>query len=232
LTPRITAQSTYYIRLDTSVAGIESDYGWLLDAVRTQVNCETIVLYQVHGETSSVKAVAARSGIAARVKDVGVRLEKAANDWIEALSGPVQGIPDSEPNFKTLPEVLQYELKRLLIAPLRTERHLLGLLTLGKSVETGFDLPMIEVAQQVARLLTAVLERDFLQRQLLERKLVERAKGVLQQRRGLSEEQAYFLIRDSSRQRGIPMVEVAKEIIGTYVQPRGRFNPGVWRQKI
>ena len=91
---------------------------------------------------------------------------------------------------------------------------------------------MIEVAQQVARLLTAVLERDFLQRRLLERKLVERAKGILQQRRKLSEEQAYFIIRDNSRHRGIPMVEVAKEIIGTDVQPRGRFSPKVWRQTI
>jgi GAF domain-containing protein len=230
LLTQYTGQANYYIRLDSSVAEIETDYAWLLDAVRRETNCEVGVLYGVHEELSDVSAIAVRSRIAPRTEDIGVRLDNAAHEWIKALTGPLQGRPAGESNFKVFPEVLQYDLKRLVIAPLRAEKQMFGLLTLGRSVEAGFDPPAIEMVQRTARLLTAVLERDFLQRGLLERKLVDRAKGILQQRRRLSEEQAYQQLRDDSHSRGIPMIDVAKEIIDIHVQQGGRFEAEAWRE--
>lgn len=179
-----------------------------------------------------MSAIAVRSRIAPRTEDVGVRLDNAANQWIKALTEPVQGRPAGEPNFKVFPEVLQYELTRLLIAPLRAEKQIFGLLTLGRTAEAGFDPPAIAVVQRTARLLAAVLERDALQRGLLERKLVDRAKGILQQRQRLSEEQADRLLRSDSRRRGVSMINVAKEIIDTHVQQGGRLHPKFWRQTI
>jgi GAF domain-containing protein len=142
----------------------------------------------------------------------------------------VQSNSAGEPNFEKFPEVRQYELKRLLIAPLRTEDRLFGLLTLGRSIDTEFDTAAIEVVRRTARLLTTVLEHDFLQQELLERKLVDRAKGILQQRRKLSDEQAHLVLRRESRHRGPPMIDVAKEIIEKYAQTGSRFRPEVWRQ--
>jgi transcriptional regulator with GAF, ATPase, and Fis domain len=152
------------------------------------------------------------------VKEVGVTLSDPTSQWIESLAGPAQGKPAAEPNFERFPEVLQYELKRLLVVPLRTEHHFPGLLTLGRTDSTGFDSAAIEVVLRASRLLVAVLERDSLQQKLLERKLVERAKGILQQRRRLSEEQAYLLLRNNSRRRRMPMVNLAREIIDVSVQ--------------
>jgi GAF domain-containing protein len=209
----------YYIRLDSTVAETDTDHAFLLDAVRLQTGSQTAVLYGFEAETSEVNAVAARSGSAARVKDVGVTLSHATGRWIESLGGPVQGRPAGEPDFERFPEVLQYQVKRLVIVPLRTQDNLLGLLTLGRSAETSFEPAAMDVARRAGRLLTAVLERDSLQQRLLERKLVERAKGILQQRRKLSEEQAYLLLRNNSRRRRMPMVNLAKEIIEIYVQP-------------
>ena len=45
------------------------------------------------------------------------------------------------------------------------------------------------------------------------RKLVERAKGILQQRHGLTEEEAYLKLRDQSRRLRRPMKELAEAII-------------------
>jgi GAF domain-containing protein len=160
------------------------------------------------------------------VKEVGVTLSAATSRWVESLTGAVQGRPATEPHFEKFPEVLQYQLKRLIVVPLRTENDLFGLLTLGRTIDAGFDQPALEVAQRAGRLLTAVLERDSLQHKLLERKLVERAKGILQQRRRLTEEQAYLLLRNNSRRRRMPMVNLAKEIIETYVAVGG---PGRWQ---
>jgi hypothetical protein len=212
-------QTRYYIRLDSSVAETETDHALLLDAARSQTDSETAVLYAIQSEMSEVNAITARSGSAARVKDVGVTMSHATSQWLESLPGPVQGRPAGESNFERFPEVLQYQVKRLAIVPLRTQDDLLGLLTLGRPVETGFEPAAMDVAQRAGRLLTAVLERDSLQQKLLERKLVELAKGILQQRRKLSEEQAYLLLRNNSRRRRMPMVNLAKEIIETYLQP-------------
>lgn len=211
-------QNRFYIRLDSGIAETETDYALALDAARLQTDSQTAVLYAFQPESSEVKAIAARSGAVARVKEVGVTLSHPTSQWIEALNEPVQGKPAAEPNFEKFPEVLQYQLKHLLVVPLRTESRLLGLLTLGGPDNSGFDSAAIEVARRAGRLLVAVLERDFLQQKLVERKLVERAKGILQQRRRLSEEQAYLLLRNNSRRRRMPMVNLAREIIDVSVQ--------------
>jgi GAF domain-containing protein len=211
-------QNRYYIRLDAGIAETETDYALALDAAQLQTDSQTAVLYAFHPESSEVKAIAARSAAVARVKEVGVTLSHSTSQWIESLTGPVQGKPAADPNFEKFPEVLQYQLKHLLVVPLHTENRLLGLLTLGRSNSAAFDAVAIEVAQRAGRLLVAVFERDFLQQKLLERKLVERAKGILQQRRRLSEEQAYLLLRNNSRRRRMPMVNLAREIIDVSVQ--------------
>jgi GAF domain-containing protein len=212
------SQTRYYIRSDSGAAETETDYALLLDAVRLQTGSETAALYEFQPETSEFNAITSRSSIGARMKDVGVTLSSTTSQWIGSLAGPTQGRPAAEPNFEKFPEVLQYQLKRLAIIPLRTENDLLGLLTLGRLIETTFEPADIEVAERAGRLLTAVLERNSLEQKLLERKLVERAKGILQQRRNLSEERAYLLLRDNSRRRRMPMVNLAKEIIESYVQ--------------
>jgi transcriptional regulator with GAF, ATPase, and Fis domain len=212
------ARTRYYIRLDSSAAGLETDHTLLLDASRLHTDSQTAVVYGFQPEISELNAIAARSSSAARVKDVGVTLSAATSQWLDSLANPVHGRPSAEPNFEKFPEVLQYQLQRLMVVPLRTENDILGLLTLGRFADSVFDQAALEVAHRAGRVLTAVLERDSLQEKLLERKLVERAKGILQQRRRLSEEQAYLLLRNNSRRRRMPMVSLAKEIIDTYVQ--------------
>ena len=50
-------------------------------------------------------------------------------------------------------------------------------------------------------------------RQLAERKVVERAKGLLQQRLGVSEDEAYQRLREESRRQRRPMRDVAEAML-------------------
>jgi uroporphyrinogen-III synthase len=52
-----------------------------------------------------------------------------------------------------------------------------------------------------------------MKRQLETRKVVERAKGILQQRYSLTEEDAYLRLRNESRRLRRPMKELAEAII-------------------
>ena len=56
-------------------------------------------------------------------------------------------------------------------------------------------------------------EASLVRQQLEERKIIERAKGVLQQRFGLSEEEAYRRLRDESRRLRRSMRDVAEAVL-------------------
>jgi two-component system, response regulator PdtaR len=66
------------------------------------------------------------------------------------------------------------------------------------------------LAEENARLLEETLE---MKRQLEVRKLVERAKGILQHRHSLTEEEAYLRLRNESRRLRRPMRDLAEAII-------------------
>jgi AmiR/NasT family two-component response regulator len=68
----------------------------------------------------------------------------------------------------------------------------------------------------LAALLTTSTLREELQKaaQLLaDRKLLDRAKGLLQETLGWSEEEAYLHIRRLSRQHRTPMRQIARQVI-------------------
>jgi len=73
---------------------------------------------------------------------------------------------------------------------------------------------IIEVA--VARFSEYQRLRDELaeaNQKLEERKLIERAKGILMESRGMSEEEAYRTLRSMAMDRGKRMSEIAKQVI-------------------
>ncbi|MGO1000979.1 ANTAR domain-containing response regulator [Lysobacter sp. CA196] len=54
---------------------------------------------------------------------------------------------------------------------------------------------------------------DDVQQQLLDRKLIDRAKGVLMEKRGMSESEAYAALRQQAMRQGAKLVDVARQII-------------------
>jgi len=75
--------------------------------------------------------------------------------------------------------------------------------------------PIVQVA--VARFedyQTVKGERDEAQAKLAERKLVDRAKGILMQKRGVSEDEAYHMLRRLAMEKNLKMGELAERLIG------------------
>jgi GAF domain-containing protein len=216
----------YYIRLNTAAADLDSNLTTVLEGTVLRAGADVAVVYRFDAAAGEFNAVARHTDLPMRVPDVGATLSDATTQWLEDIGGPVQGEPSLDPFFEKFPEVIQHRLERLLVTPLRGAEEWLGILTIGRSQDRAFDEDAIEVAQRSARLLSAVMERDSLQQKLAERKLVERAKGILQRRRRLSEEQAYLMLRNTSRRRRKPMAELAKEIIQTQLPSPPPRQPG------
>ncbi|MBI4876878.1 MAG: GAF domain-containing protein [Acidobacteria bacterium] len=76
--------------------------------------------------------------------------------------------------------------------------------------QMGVAVAKARLAEENARLQEESLE---MKRQLEMRKLVERAKGILQKRSNLTEEEAYLRLRNESRRLRRPMRDLAEAII-------------------
>ncbi|MDR7545044.1 MAG: response regulator [Armatimonadota bacterium] len=87
---------------------------------------------------------------------------------------------------------------------------------LVKPIKEADLAPTIELAVRHYRAMDALSERiEALEETLEARKLIERAKGVLMQREGLSEAEAFRWIQKASRDQRRPMRDVAQQILGT-----------------
>jgi response regulator NasT len=78
-------------------------------------------------------------------------------------------------------------------------------------------VPAIQAARARHLELTALREEaDSLAEALATRKLVERAKGLLMEREGLTEQEAFARLRRASQVSGRPMRVVAEALIATF----------------
>lgn len=75
------------------------------------------------------------------------------------------------------------------------------------------------------------IRAEELQQRLEDRKIIERAKGILMQREGLSESDAYRMLQRTSQSRNVPMAELsrsllaAEELISPPSRPASRRPP-------
>jgi GAF domain-containing protein len=111
-------------------------------------------------------------------------------------------------------------LASLLSVPLLVGAKVIGTLNIYTGERRSFTPEEVGFAKAVAgqaalavenaRLISETME---MKRTLEARKVIERAKGILQQRRGISEEQAYLDLRGESRRLRRPMRDLAEAIV-------------------
>lgn len=130
--------------------------------------------------------------------------EDAAADW----------------RFAPLPEFQIGRFAGVVSVPLIAPNGVVGIANFCRTQRAAFKARelafLVGLSVPLAALLTASTLREELERtaQLLaDRKLLTRAKGLLQQSLGWTEEEAYLQIRRLSRQQRTPMREIAREVI-------------------
>ena len=131
-------------------------------------------------------------------------------------------VPDvsAEKSYK-FPELARRSgLASLLSVPLLAGPKVIGTLNIYSREKRSFTSEEIGFAQAVAGQAALALENARLiaeslemKRTLEDRKIIERAKGILQHRHGVTEEQAYLDLRSESRRLRRPMRDLAEAII-------------------
>jgi len=159
--------------------------------------------YEIVGEGSSGKlALALARTTTPDVMLMAVGLAdldgiQAASEILENFHLPIVLIT-SHYDAATVERATKAGVMALLLKPVRVE-------AVGPAIELAIS--------RFKDFLAVQQENESLKENLESRKIIERAKGLLMEQRGLSEEQAYSLIKKTSMNMRKPMADVAQAIL-------------------
>jgi len=133
----------------------------------------------------------------------------------------------SDQRFKRFPALIEDTYQAFLSVPLVDRGDIIGVINVHHRAERAHEADEIALLTFVGEQMGSAISRSVLEdenarlqeealeakRQLELRKLVERAKGILQQRHNLTEEEAYLRLRNESRRLRRPMKDLAEAII-------------------
>ncbi|HEY3837019.1 MAG TPA: ANTAR domain-containing protein [Bryobacteraceae bacterium] len=199
----------------------------ILETMVSITRSDAAHLYWMDPATYELRLVGASSTLEdCRIPSLGLELGAPARRWLEGLEEGA-ALSAGDQRFSAFPEIVATQVAALACIPLRAEHKLIGGVTLSRKDLRQFDLGDIETAAKLGAALVAATqvrilreklrssrqENTLLERRLAERKLVERAKGLLQNHYGWTEEDAYYHLRRTSRQQRTPMAVIAQRVI-------------------
>lgn len=113
---------------------------------------------------------------------------------------------------RVAPVVLTADLQQANVAELVRSPGVYGVLP--RPIQEEIVVPVIELALVFfERAVLLEKEVSLLRRTLEERKLVEKAKGLLMEKLGMKEREAYRYLQKKSMDRCVPLVKVAREVV-------------------
>lgn len=142
--------------------------------------------------------------------------------WVAQHLKPVAVAQNAseDPRFRMFRELPEDRYEAFLSVPLLCRGRVVGVINVQHRASHTHSEREIRLISTIGFLVGAEvemarleLENSRLSEQLETRKLVERAKGILQRETGKSEEEAYLVLQQQSRQRRKSIKEIAEAII-------------------
>lgn len=210
--------------------------GQLLGIIVQAAACDACLVYLLDSETSEIVLRASQVPHAKALGKLRMKMGEGITGWVAEHKSVVALSlnASSDPRFKRFPSLVEDTYEAFISVPLVSGGDLVGVVNVHYrdkheatpdliatltfiGEQMGGAVAKTMLAEANHRLLEEALE---MKRQLEARKLIERAKGILMQRHGLTEEEAYLRLRSESRRSRRPMRDLADRIIHDEVQAR------------
>ena len=192
-------------------------------------DCDACLVYLLDRDTDEVVLRASQVPHAAALGNLRMKVGEGVTGWVAEHKSVValSSKAASDARFKRFQALVEDTYEAFLSVPLVSGGDVIGVINVHHRAhaqshreeislltfvgeQMGGAISKSSLSETNARLLEETLE---MKRQLETRKLVERAKGILQQRHSLTEEEAYLRLRNESRRLRRPMKELAEAII-------------------
>ena len=191
--------------------------------------CDACLVYLVDSATGEVVLRASQVPHASALGNLRIKMGQGVTGWVAQHQSIVAlaSNASADPRFMTCHGLIEDTYQAFLSVPLVSGGNLVGVVNvhhrdahqhsdveIGRirfvGEQLGLAVAKSLLEQENTRLLEETLE---VKRALETRKVVERAKGILQRRQGISEEEAYLRLKVQSRNLHKPMKELADAII-------------------
>ena len=213
----------------SSEFSLDEMLGEIIGITAQVTNCDACLVYLLERQTGEVVLRASQVPHAAALGNLRMKMGEGVTGWVAEHKSIVALSSDawSDARFKRFQVLIEDTYEAFLSVPLISSGDLIGVINVHHRQEhehTPDEIALLTfVGEQMGGAIAKSLlagenarlfeEAQEMKRQLETRKVVERAKGILQQRYGLTEEDAYLRLRNESRRLRRPMKDLAEAII-------------------
>lgn len=221
------SEKDYLSALNKISKAITSDL-YLEDILKLLVNltagvmsAKICALWLLDQETKELKIRATQSMSQEYLKDRALKVGEGVVGLVAEEKKPVV-IADvlKDPRYKEKKLAKKENLVSMLSVPMMVKDRVIGVINVYTNASYKFTKSDIDLLSAVANQAAVAIENTELmvktkviQEELETRKKVEKAKGILMKSQGISEEEAYSLVRKSSMNKRVSMKEIAEAII-------------------
>jgi two-component system, response regulator PdtaR len=191
--------------------------------------CDACLVYLIDRNSNEVVLRASQVPHAAALDTLRMKVGEGVTGWVAEHKSVValSSNAAADARFKRFQGLIEDTYQAFLSVPMVSGGDLIGvvnvhhrephehereetaaLVFIGEQLGVAISKSLLQ--EENARLMEESLE---MKRELETRKLVERAKGILQHRHAITEEEAYLRLRNQSRRLRRPMKELAQAII-------------------
>ena len=197
--------------------------GRVVDFVSSVVPCDSCFVYVLEEDALVLRASKTpHPDVVDRLK---MRIGQGITGWVAEHRQPVAVGHNAfkDPRFQTFNELPEDRYEAFLSVPVLSRGKLVGVINLQHRQPHDYTRQDIQLISTVGFLVGAEIEMARLEMEntqlserLETRKVVERAKGILMEREGLSENDAFVRLRRASQSSGRPLRVVAEAVIATF----------------
>jgi len=192
----------------------------IVDFVTTVTPCDSCFIYVVEGRKLVLRA--SKNPHADLVDRLGMQVGQGITGWVAEHKEPVaiSANASEDPRFKPFHNVPEDRFEAMLSVPILVASKVVGVINLQHRLSYNHSAAEVRLLSMIGFLVGAEIERARLEGENAElagrletRRAVERAKGLLQRDLQVSEEEAYRMMQQESRQRRKSMLEIAEVIL-------------------
>ena len=216
-------------RIVSSELSLDEMLGEIVGLTSQVSGCDACLVYLVEAETNEFVLRASLVPHAADLGRLRMKMGEGVTGWVAQHQSPV-ALPSkaaADPRFKMFPALVEDRYEAFLSVPVINKGQAIGVINVHHRERHEHRVEEISTIQFIGEQMGGAIAKSLLEeenarlaaetedmkRQLETRKSVERAKGILQRRHNLTEEEAYLRMRNESRRLRRPMKELADAII-------------------
>jgi len=213
----------------SSELSLDEMLGEIIGLTAQVTNCDACLVYLLERPTGEIVLRASQVPHAAALGNLRMKMGEGVTGWVAEHKSIVALSSDAwaDARFKRFQTLIEDTYEAFLSVPLISSGELIGVINVHHRQPHKHTTDEIALLTFVGEQMGGAISKSTLEdanarlfeeaqemkRQLETRKVVERAKGILQQRYGLSEEDAYLRLRNESRRLRRPMKDLAEAII-------------------